>query len=163
MRPIGREQRDSSPVIRDGKGSAASTPASRRIPVPELPQSISSLGGLGCIAVPVMVMMDVFGSRSTTAPSCCIAVSVCRQSALQRKFSTRVLPCARPARIATRWEMLLSPGTQSSPHSPRDNLPVLMVSVCMNFKVFFGKSLLQHRGTEDSDSNFLLRATNSAL
>ena len=47
-RPIGRPESDASPVRRERKGCPASSPASRRIVVPELPQSMSPGGALSC-------------------------------------------------------------------------------------------------------------------
>ncbi len=44
-RRIGRRESEASPTSRAVKGAAASTPASSRIVVPELPQSTSPRGG----------------------------------------------------------------------------------------------------------------------
>ena len=44
MRFIGREESDASPINRLRKGCPARTPASKRMVVPELPQSMSFVG-----------------------------------------------------------------------------------------------------------------------
>ena len=126
MRPIGRLLSDSSPNMREVKGRAANTPAIRRIPVPELPQSISCAGAVGFIPVPTSVKFCGASPGSTCAPSCCMARRVLRQSSLHRKLRTCMLPCAKAPRIATRCEMLLSPGTRMQPRSPSPAKEVVM-------------------------------------
>ena len=48
MRLIGRPDSDASPTSRERNGCPASSPANRRIVVPELPQSIALGGALSC-------------------------------------------------------------------------------------------------------------------
>ena len=120
MRPMGRELREASPNISESKGQAASMPASSLMPVPEFPQSMGREGEWGRMATPVMrkrtgPQPSRLSSTSTRAPSCSMARRVFKQSSLHRKLSTSVTPSARPPRMAARWEMLLSPGTVSTP------------------------------------------------
>ena len=46
MRPIGREESEASPKSSVVNGCPANSPASSRMPVPELPQSIGACGAL---------------------------------------------------------------------------------------------------------------------
>jgi hypothetical protein len=52
MRPIGLEDKESSPKSSDVNFWPASNPASKRIPVPEFPQSMGDCGGESCIDLP---------------------------------------------------------------------------------------------------------------
>ena len=63
MRPIGRLLSEASPNMREEKGRAANMPAISRIPVPELPQSISCAGAAGFIPVPYR--MNSLGSSAS--------------------------------------------------------------------------------------------------
>jgi hypothetical protein len=51
-RPIGREESEASPNISEENGCPASSPASRRMPVPEFPQSIGAAGASSFIDLP---------------------------------------------------------------------------------------------------------------
>lgn len=113
MRPMGREQSEASPVISVSNGCPASSPASRRMPVPELPMSRMPAGGCSAPPVPLMVMRPSVCVIS--APSASMALRVLRQSSLSRNPLISDVPSASAASIATRWDMLLSPGTRSCP------------------------------------------------
>ena len=66
MRPIGRFERDASPTSRLSKGCPASIPASSRIVVPELPQSISAFGAAELRLLPC--------TMSTSGSGCSILI-----------------------------------------------------------------------------------------
>ena len=114
MRRIGRLLKEASPSIVDLKSCPASIPAIMRIVDPELPASR---------------VRRVFRSPSrpapairTRSPSMSIFTprrekqsSVLRQSAAAEKWVISLVPSARDASIAYRWEMDLSPGTSSEP------------------------------------------------
>ena len=119
MRPIGRDDSEASPKSSVANGCPASRPASRRMPVPELPQSIGADGArqLHRLAVDAQVDRAVAGEfveHLVRAPSACMALSVLRQSSLGRKLRMVQMPLDRPPRMAARWDMLLSPGTLNS-------------------------------------------------
>ena len=84
IRFIGRLLSERSPYRRLSNGSAASTPAIRRMPVPEFPQSMSRCGAAGRMAQPVSVKFCGASPGVTCAPICCMARRVLRQSSLQR-------------------------------------------------------------------------------
>ena len=109
-RPIGRRDSDASPISRSN-GCAASTPASRRIVVPELPQSIGARrrrepGEPAALHVdrPVRVVLDADAHRAKRA----------RSRRCPRRKRSRAAASARAesaAKISARWPMLLSLGT----------------------------------------------------
>ena len=58
MRPIGREESEASPKSSEVKGCPASRPASRRMPVPELPQSMGAAGAVSLQRLAVDSQVD---------------------------------------------------------------------------------------------------------
>lgn len=54
MRPMGREESEASPKSSEVKFWPARTPARRRMPVPELPQSMGSEGAVSAMDWPWM-------------------------------------------------------------------------------------------------------------
>ncbi len=114
MRFMGRPESEASPMRRLLKGCPARTPASRRMAVPELPQSIGSSGGLSLPSVPC-TMRRVLDSTSITQPIACKARMVQTQSSPGRKPVITVMPSASAEKRTARCERLLSPGTESSP------------------------------------------------
>ena len=153
MRPMGRELREASPNISESKGQAASMPASSLMPVPELPQSMGRSGAAGFMATPVMRKRtgpypSRSSSTSTLAPNCSMARRVFRQSSLHRKLSTSVTPFARPPRMAARWEMLLSPGTVSTPCREEMEWERRFMDVRKNYPVLAAESSQLRDGRE---------------
>ena len=114
MRRIGREFSDSSPESVTVMGDPAQSPASRRMPVPELPTSSGPAGSSILPPVPWMERMP-FSSNQERAPKASMALSVFRQSSAWRKPEMVLTPDDMPARRAVRCEMLLSPGTRTLP------------------------------------------------
>jgi len=132
MRSIGRRLRESSPVSRVEKLCPARMPSSRRIPVPELPMSSGPSGAwrprrptpwiASIISVPEREKRaGRAGSMLRTipvserAPMASTALSVLRVSPAKRKPVISVVPSAMAPSITARWEMDLSPGTETSP------------------------------------------------
>ena len=90
MRPIGRLLSDSSPLRHSQMTVRTSRPAIKRIAVPELPRSSSSVGACKpCSPTPSIDISVKLGCRMST-PSARIAASVARQSSPARKPLTSV-------------------------------------------------------------------------
>ncbi|MDR6137521.1 hypothetical protein QE438_000825 [Pseudoxanthomonas sp. SORGH_AS 997] len=99
------------------KGCAASRPASRRMPVPALPQSSSAVGACSpSTPTPCTMRVDGDGVSMRTPRRSKIA-AVARVSSPSRKPSTREVPSASAANITARCETDLSPGMASPPCS----------------------------------------------
>ena len=117
-RAIGRRLSDSSPQNVAVTGSPATTPISKRTPVPLLPRSSGASGDIRpAVPTPVMVQPPSL-SRVMPAPSACMARPVAITSSPSRSPVTRVVPIARPPRMKERCEIDLSPGTSNCPVRP---------------------------------------------
>ncbi len=111
-RSIGRLDSEASPMSSDGKSWAASTPASRRIVVPELPQS----SGPSAARRP-------FRPEPCTSEASACTPRARRHTAVdftsapgERPRRCEVPPASAP-RMSARWEIDLSPGRLTSPSS----------------------------------------------
>ena len=114
-RRIGRRDSDASPTSTLSNGCAASNPASRRMPVPALPQSSSPSGALRpSTPTPWTMRVDGDGVSKRTPMRAKIA-AVARVSSPSRKPSMRDTPSASAANITARCETDLSPGMSSTP------------------------------------------------
>ena len=111
-RSMGRRRIEASPSSTDRKGSPASSPASSRIPVPELPTS--SVPSAGSRALPPT--RRVHGpSSATVVPRASMIRRVQATSSPSLRPRIVDVPSARPASISTRCEIDLSPGTRTRP------------------------------------------------
>src|SRR5690606_28101698 len=116
-RRIGRFESEASPTRVVSKDWPASRPASRRMPVPALPQS-SGPSGARRPSRPTPCTMRLPGCGvSMDTPMRRKIVSVARASSPSRKPSMREVPSASEASMIARCETDLSPGTASSPCS----------------------------------------------
>ena len=113
-RRTGRRRSEASPVSTESPGSPASTPASSRSEVPELPQSMTSSGSTSASAG---VTITSPPSSRTVAPSFATALRVAWTSSASRIPVTRVSPVASAPKRMERWETDLSPGTVMAPRS----------------------------------------------
>src|SRR5579884_2594727 len=118
-RSMGRRESEASPTRVTSKGAAASRPASRRMVVPELPQSSEPDGGRRPRSP-----RPTTTSPSTSTPSARRQPAVLSTSAPGDSPRTRATPSATAFRISARWEMDLSPGTRTSPSRRRGALTV---------------------------------------
>ena len=109
-RSIGRRDSDSSPASSLSNGWAASSPASRRMVVPELPQSSGSRAARSP-AMPTPPMLD----PSISTPSARMHDAVDWTSAPVDSPRTLLSPEAIEPRISARCEIDLSPGTLIAP------------------------------------------------
>ena len=111
-RSMGRRRIEASPSSTDRKGSPASSPASSRIPVPELPtSSVPSAGSR-----PLPPTRRVHGpSSATVVPRASMIRRVQATSSPSLRPRIVDVPSARPASISTRCEIDLSPGTRTRP------------------------------------------------
>ena len=110
MRSIGRRVSDGFPTNRVSKVWPASKPASKRMVVPDPPQSSSSFGGVRTRFFPWTTNRSGSGC-SIWIPSARNALTVCMQSSLGRKPRKLQTPLESAAMMAARCEILLSPGT----------------------------------------------------
>ena len=118
MRRIGRRRSESSPSRTVVPSPAATSPERSRIVVPELPQSTAVVpAGPSRPAVPTM--RTTSPSRSPRAPSARTAPSEDTTSAPPGNPVTTVVPSASAPRSSARCAIDLSPGTATSPVSPR--------------------------------------------
>ncbi len=114
-RRMGRRCNEPSPVSVESNRCPLSTPASRRIVVPEFPASSGPLARRNPASpAPVMATMATAGEAdlvpaaappfsamfSTSAPSCAMHSSELRQSAAAEKLAISLRPAASPANIA---------------------------------------------------------------
>ena len=115
IRRIGRREREASPIRTESKRCPARSPARRRIPVPELPQSRAPDGGESPSSpTPWTMRCETVGSSIAT-PSERNTAAVARVSSPSRKPVIRDSPSASAASMIARCEMDLSPGTVISP------------------------------------------------
>ena len=110
MRSIGRFESPASATSRLSNVCPASSPARRRMVVPELPQLISLLGGVRTRFFPCTISVAGSGC-SILIPSARSAFTVCIQSSLGRNPCSVHTPFDKAAMTTARCEMLLSPGT----------------------------------------------------
>jgi len=112
-RSIGLPRSESSPVRVVVPESVAATPASRRIPVPELPRSTGSTGAWSSDRPPCTVTFLPW--CSTTAPRAATAAEVRATSSPSDSPVMVDVPSASAASSRARCEMDLSPGTSMVP------------------------------------------------
>ena len=116
-RRIGRFDSDSSPISVVSNVCPASRPASRRMPVPALPQSTGALGAFNpSMPTPCTTRSLALGVSMRT-PICANARAVARMSSPSRNPLMCETPSASEANITARCEIDLSPGTRISPRS----------------------------------------------
>ena len=128
-RRIGRLLSDSSPTSVLSKTCPASRPASRRMPVPALPQSSSpSAACRPSTPTPCTMRRDGDGVSIRTPMREKIA-AVARVSSPSRKPSMVETPSASAANITARCDTDLSPGISISPCS---GLPEETVQCCLS-------------------------------
>ena len=117
-RSIGRLESEASPCRRARTPRPQISPMSRRVVVPELPQSMSAVPCTpGFPPMPVIVPFSPCApcSRSMAAPSVRIASSDEITSSLGRRFRRCEVPDAMPANSTARCESDLSDGTRILP------------------------------------------------
>ena len=115
MRAMGRVLKDASPVNVAVMGCPATTPISRRTPVPELPRS-NAVSGATRPCKPCPKIIQVPSSwRVMSAPIARMASAVANTSAPSSKPVTLVVPMAKLPRIRDRCDIDLSPGTSTMP------------------------------------------------
>jgi len=117
MRPMGRRRNWMAPVRTLKKGWPASKPANSRMVVPERAQSITSSGSCKPCNPRPWTTSVAGPTSSTPTRSARTAPRVARQSAAGRKLATRLFPSAMAPSSSVRWEMDLSPGTDTGPRS----------------------------------------------
>ena len=115
-RLMGRFCRDASPEIFVAKVCPAKMPESKRMVVPEFSAS-SARQLLLSPCNPRPVTRTVLSSTFTSAPNAFMQFKVLWQSAAAAKWRNSLVPSARAAIIAYRWEMDLSPGGSTPPES----------------------------------------------
>ncbi len=114
-RRIGRLDSDASPTSVESNGCPASRPASRRMPVPALPQSSSPRGAFRPSTPTPCTMRCEGDGVSKRTPICAKIEAVARVSSPSRKPSICETPSANAANITARCETDLSPGISSVP------------------------------------------------
>ncbi len=103
----------------------ASKPASRRMPVPALPQSIGACGARRpCRPTPCTMRSLAIRALRCARPAAQNARAVARVSSPSRKPLMREVPSASAASMIARCEIDLSPGTRTSPRSGPAGAPV---------------------------------------
>ena len=117
IRSIGRRDRDSSPTSSKRPSCPARIPASSRISVPALPQSIGSPGARSPRRPAPRTTSVVSPSSTTSTPSARTAASVDSVSPERPQPSTRTSPSQRAPTSSARCEIDLSPGTRTWPVS----------------------------------------------
>src|SRR5579875_3629413 len=136
MRPIGRPAIDWSPVSTVSHGRLATQPESSRMPVPELPTSITRSGSRSWSAPPSTVTVPS-GSVCTPAPKAAMAAAVWTTSSPRERPRMRLRPLARAASSKARWDTDLSPGTRSRPwRPPRAGSTRSVVTTAASFPLF---------------------------
>ena len=115
-RPMGRDRRESSPVIvKKRSGWEAKMPNISRRVVPELPASNTPIGSCRLpMPMPRTVTRSVFSSL-ISAPKARKQAAVLRGSSPNSRPSMVVSPSAKAPSIRARWEMDLSPGIRTRP------------------------------------------------
>src|SRR5579875_142523 len=116
-RSIGRRATEPSPCSTQRPSMVATRPASSRIPVPELPTSMTASGSRRCPWVPSTNSSVPLGR--TLAPRATTASRVWLTSAPRFSPARRDVPDAQAATKRARCDMDLSPGTRSRPRSDR--------------------------------------------
>src|SRR5690606_16450668 len=132
-RRIGLCESDASPTSSVSKAWPASRPASRRMPVPALPQSSGPPGARRpCSPTPWTTRRPGPGASIRTPIRRKIA-SVARASSPSRKPSMFEVPSAMDASMIARWDTDLSPGTVIEPRSgaPRDAIQSVPVTLLL--------------------------------
>ena len=115
-RPMGRRDKDGSPISRTVIGCPAMTPIMSRAPVPELPKSSGSEGWLRP-PTPRPRISQTSPDLRAGAPRAVTAFAVLSTSSDSSRLLTRVRPVARAPKMSARWEIDLSPGTRQAPRS----------------------------------------------
>jgi len=123
-RAIGRLVSEASPVKKLVIGWLATSPISRRTPVPALPRS-STRSGSASPPMPTPSTVQMPSScRSTRAPRATIAAPVLRTSSPSSNPRMVVRPTASPPRMSARCDMDLSPGIRTRPVSGPPGRPI---------------------------------------
>jgi len=118
-RRIGRLDSESSPTSVVAKRWPARSPHSKRIVVPELPQSIADAGAR-MPSRPVPAITRALPSRVILAPSALIAFAERPLSAPSPRPSTRTGVADSSENNSARWPIDLSPGIVMVPDNGRD-------------------------------------------
>ena len=116
-RSIGRRRSEASPSSTTMPAPPAARPATRRMVVPELAQSIATRS-LTPRSGPWPWMRRAPSCSETCAPRVCTAASVARTSAPPGTPLSTVVPSARAPRRSARCAIDLSPGRSSPPVRP---------------------------------------------
>ncbi len=114
-RRIGRLDNEESPTSVLSNACPASKPASSRMPVPALPQSIGCVAPRRPCSPAPCTMRSPSDGASIRTPSWASTAAVARVSSPSRKPRIRERPSAMAASIRARCEIDLSPGTRTLP------------------------------------------------
>ena len=135
IRFIGREFKDSSPESFDSNFCPARMPDKRRVVVPLFPTSRIFKGADSpCNPFPWTVI--VWSVSSILMPIDWKQRIVARQSAPFRKLWISVVPFAIDPNMMHRWEIDLSPGTETVPFNPWIPANSIAFSSCLNYCFF---------------------------
>ena len=115
-RRMGRWFKEASPVIKARIGCPASTPISRRAPVPELPRSSTPLGSFKPPTPRPKTRQLPSLWRSAGTPQALSAAAVRNTSSPSSSPSIRLSPIAKAESSKARCDMDLSPGTRTLPY-----------------------------------------------
>ena len=131
MRPMGRDEREASPMNVQEMPEPATKPMQSREPVPAFPKSSGWLGSKNPPTPTPFTRHVPSLSRITRLPNARIASAVAITSSDSKRPLIVVSPIASAPNMSERWEIDLSPGTRTTPDSP---LPrgdeVIGVSAC---------------------------------
>ena len=117
-RAMGRSTNDSSPVRTDRKGRPESRPVSKRMLVPEFPQS-STVPGSANASMPRPSTTTAPSSSDVATASWASAARVRPTSSPRARPVTRERPSAIAAKSNARCDIPLSPGTRNRPRTGR--------------------------------------------
>ena len=118
-RPMGRRDSEASPTNLTRISWPAIRPIIRRMPVPELPKSMSPPGSTRP-PTPRPSTSHVAPTLRTGQPIACSALAVLSTSSPSSRPAMAVRPVASAPNISARCEIDLSPGTRTRPESARD-------------------------------------------
>ena len=116
-RAIGRRVNEASPVNSADMPAPATTPITRRAPVPELPKSSAWVGVLKPAGPQPPTSQTPSPRLQTVAPNWRMAWAVASTSSPSKSPVMRLVPVAMAARISARCDIDLSPGTRKCPLS----------------------------------------------
>ena len=118
-RPMGRRDSEASPISRTRMSWPAIRPIISRMPVPELPKSMS-VPGSARPPTPRPRTSHAVPTLCTGQPIASSALAVLSTSSPSSRPQIVVRPVARAPSMRARWEIDLSPGTRTVPESARD-------------------------------------------